>query len=207
MDFSRLYEVIRFWGPIAGLMVVAWNGYDYFQNFQTGADSPLKAKRAELDTVRLQNAALTRKGAELDAFVKRLEEKKIEITGLSQKLAEMRGALSDDVSMPDFMGLLVSEAKRVGLSVQSMVPGRRQAREYYSEYPVELKFRGVYAQAFTFLQRLSNLQRIVRVDRFDMRPTSHNATGRYVEIEGTIEVKTFSYLGSSADKVGKEAGK
>ena len=145
---------------------------------------------------------LDKKLKALEEFERQVESKKIEVAGLAERLGAVRGALAESVLMPDFVKLLVSEAKRVGLTVLSVTPSRRSEREYYYEYPVELRFHGVYAQAFSFMSRLANLQRIVRVDRFDMKPTSSSAS-RYVELEGSLLVKTFAYMGSQADKIGK----
>jgi len=54
------------------------------------------------------------------------------------------------------------------------------------------------------VNRLSNLQRIVRIESVDMKPVS-SAASKYVELEGSLEVKTFSYVGSKADQVGKDS--
>ena len=202
MDLTRLKEMIRVWAPIVGLAFAGYYAYDYYVVFQQDAGSPLNQKRSQQRDVKKENDALQKKLDELDAFARQVESKKIEVAGLAERLGEVRGALAEDVLMPDFVKLLVSEAKRVGLTVLSVTPSRKTEGEYYYEYPVELRFHGVYAQVFSFLSRLANLQRIVRVDRFDMKPTSSSAS-RYVELEGSLLVKTFAYMGSQADKIGK----
>lgn len=202
MDLLRLKEFIRVWAPLIGLAFAGYYSYDYYYVFKQDPGSPLAAKKTELLTVKKQNELLEGKVKELDEFARQLESKKEEVRALAQQLAESRGAIPDEVQMPDFMKMLVSEAKRVGLTVLSIVPAPKSAKEYYYEYPVDLKFRGIYAQVYSYLSRLSSLQRIVRVERFEMKPVGA-ASSKYVELEGSLEVKTFSYVGSKADQVGK----
>jgi len=204
MDFSRLKELIRVWAPVVGLVVAAWNAYDFYIGFQKDDGSPFRAKQLQLATLKKENVVLEKKVKELDEFVRQIEAKKSEVSELVQKLEETKGAIADEIQGPDFMKLLVTEAKRVGLTVLAITPARKAQKEYYLEFPVELKFRGVYAQVYSFLTRLANLQRIVRVDRFEMKPVTSSAA-KFVELEGMLELKTFSYLGSKADQIGKEA--
>lgn len=204
MNGLMLKELIRVWAPIVGLAFAGFYAYGYYFTFLDDPASPLSTRKAELKAIRGQNQALEKKVQELEEFKRQLEAKKEEVRSIAQQLSETKGALEDDVRMPDFMKMLVSEAKRVGLAVQSITPSRKQAQEYYFEYPVELKFRGIYAQVFSFMNRLSNLQRIVRVDRFEMKPVS-SAASKYVELEGVLQIKTFSYVGSKADQIGKDS--
>jgi len=204
MDLFRLKEFIRVWAPIIGLAFAGYYSYDYYYVFQQDPASPLAARKTELAAIKKQNEVLEGKMKELEEFSRQLEAKKEQIRSIAQQLADTRGALADDLLMPDFMKMLVSEAKRVGLTVLSITPARKGAKEYYYEYPVEVKFRGIYAQLYSYLSRISNLQRIVRVSRFDMKPIS-SSSSKFVELEGVLEVKTFAYVGSKADQVGKES--
>jgi Tfp pilus assembly protein PilO len=204
MGLYWLKEFIRVWAPIIGLAFAGYYSYDYYYAFQQAPDSPLAVRKTDLTVIKKQNEVLEGKRTELESFSRQLEAKKEQVRAIAQQLAETRGALADDLQMPEFMKMLVSEAKRVGLTVLSITPARKSAKEYCYEYPVEVKFRGIYAQLYSYLSRISNLQRIVHVSRFDMKPISSSG-GRFVELEGVLEVKTFSYIGSEADRVGKES--
>ena len=200
-----LKERLRVWAPFIGLLFAIYHAYDYYMVFKTDAASPLMTKNSELSLAIKQNKDLEGKVKSLEEFAKRQKADQENLLALVQQLAETKDALADDVQMPDFMKLVVSEAKRVGMNVLSIVPARKEKKEYYYEYPVEVKFRGLFAQVYSFVNRIASMQRIVRVEKFDMRPVA-NSFGKYVELEGSLELKTFSYLGSQADDVGKKKG-
>ncbi|NDD91356.1 hypothetical protein EBZ37_04655 [bacterium] len=204
MDLLAIRELIRVWAPIIGLAFGGYYAYDFYFNFQSDPASPLIAKQSELTESKRQTQVLEKKVTELEEFKKALESKQAEVLALAQQLAETKVAISDDVQLPDFMKLMVSEAKRVGLTVQSITPIKKIEQEFYYEYPVEVRFRGVFAQLYSFMTRLANLQRIVRIESFNVRPVS-KSSARFVELEGTIVLKTFSYVGSKADQVLKES--
>jgi Tfp pilus assembly protein PilO len=132
--------------------------------------------------------------------VKSLETKKQDVAQLSGKLFDLKAALSDRLDVPEFTQMIVTEAKRVGLSVQSIRPLKRTDTEFYREFPFELKFRGVFPQIYTFVSRVAALQKLVRIDKFSLAPVSSN-TSKFVELEGELELKTFAYLGSQADAI------
>ncbi len=204
MDLLSLREFVRVWAPMVGLAFAGYYSYDYYLVFQQDPGSPLAAKKTELAAIKKQNEVLQKKGTELEEFARQLEAKREQVRAIAQQLGETRGTIAEDVQMPDFMKMLISEAKRVGLTVLSITPARKTSREYYDEYPVSVKFRGIYAQVYSFVNRLSSLQRIVRIESVDMKPVS-SAASKYVELEGSLEVKTFSYVGSKADQVGKDS--
>jgi hypothetical protein len=65
-----------------------------------------------------------------------------------------------------------------------------------------MDFRGVYLQLLVFLERLANLERIVRTENITMHPVSSQKAA-YVELEGKLELKTYKYQGSKADDLVK----
>ncbi|MEN9723715.1 MAG: hypothetical protein RJB38_1701 [Pseudomonadota bacterium] len=204
MDATALLSRLRSLVPLVGLVFGGYQAYDYYVVFQQDEASPLAMKRNELQALEKQNKTLEKKLKDLEEFVKKLDAKKQEMQSIVDQLAQTKDSISNEVQMPDFVKLIVSEAKRTGLTVTAITPAKKVQQEYYIEYPVDLKFKGVFAQAYSFVSRLASLQRIVRIDKFDLKPLA-NASGKFIELEGALELKTFSYVGSKADQIGKEA--
>jgi len=102
---------------------------------------------------------------------------------------------------------LVSRAtQKVGLVVAGLKPEKQEAKEFYVQYPFALKFRGVYVQLVVFLKRLADMKRIIRIGDLEIKPAGPQ-TAKYVDIEGTLEILTYTYAGSKADEVAKSQGK
>ncbi|MFN7684007.1 MAG: type 4a pilus biogenesis protein PilO [Oligoflexia bacterium] len=187
--------------------VVLYSGWSYYQlhQFETAPDSDYSLKKGQLELAKKEIAILEKKNKEILDFVKALETKKVEVAGLSGKLLELRTTLTDRVDVPEFTRNVVTEAKRTGLTVLAIRPKPKADTEFYREFPFSLKFRGFYPQVVTFMGRIASMQRLVRLDQFKISPIS-SAAARFVELEGEVELKSFAYLASQADKVAEKPG-
>jgi Tfp pilus assembly protein PilO len=112
--------------------------------------------------------------------------------------------LSENLDLPEFMKTVLTEARRVGLFVVSLRPAGSTEKEYYGEHVFDFAFRGVFVQMMLFLDHMANVQKIVRVDNFNIRPRG-STSGRYVEIDGTVQLKAYRYIASKADSLGRDA--
>ncbi|MGK5084962.1 type 4a pilus biogenesis protein PilO [Bdellovibrionota bacterium FG-1] len=206
MNNERIKEVLERL-PLGFLLILymGYLGFDYY-SFTTASDSPLLQKQSEVANIKKNTVVVQEKLKVAHDFFKSLDAKRGEIRHLAQVLGEMKGSLSADVDVPSFMKMVVTEAKKVGLNVMGIKPIERKSHEYYEEQPFALGFKGVYVQLLVFLERLSNVQNIVRVDDFEIRPISASGA-RFVELEGVLQIKTFKYLGTKADEIGKAAYK
>ncbi|MBC7387280.1 MAG: type 4a pilus biogenesis protein PilO [Cryobacterium sp.] len=186
--------------------VLAYVAWDYY-SFTTDAQSELGLKRASLALKRSDAATKEKKFAEAKDFYKNLEKKREELRGLSNELATMKLTLTETNDIPAFMKLVLTEAKRVGLTVTGLSPLASQAKTYYIEQPFDLTFQGVYVQLIAFLDRLAQAERIVRVDDFTVKPKNNTSkNSRFIDLEGTIKVRSFVYLGTTEDEVASKGG-
>jgi Tfp pilus assembly protein PilO len=192
--------------PVVPILVLygAWAGWDYY-GFTTADDSPVRAREAQIQSAEEETRKTQAKLKELEEFARNLERKRAEVRGLASKLDEMKATLTEELDIPELVKLVVREAQKVGLTVVSIRPTEQKPSEFYVEQSFELAFKGVFVQLLVYLERLSSLERIVRVDNFDVKAAGAS-TSAYVELEGKIEVKAYRYNASSADQVAKEPG-
>ncbi len=183
------------------VIVLGWFAWDY-SSFTQDESSPLNLARKEIEAAKSDNERLQSRVKQGVEFVKTLEAKKAELRKLSEELNSMKGTLSETLDVPDFMKTVLAEAKHVGLTVVRLQPAEPVSKEFYQEQPFDFTFRGVYVQLTAFLERMSGIQKIVRVDNFNIRPVSPS-NARFVTLEGTVQVKAYRYLASKADEVGK----
>ena len=178
-------------------------GYDYY-SFMSDSDSPFQQRKAQLEKQRSDVTMLEGKIKQISEFMKGIEAKKVQLRRMAQELESMKSTITENLDVPDFMKTTVTEARRVGLTILSIKPLEPVKKEEYIEQPFECAFRGVYIQLVVFLERLASMQKVVRVENFQMHPIT-NPSGRFVELEGTLQIKAYRYLGSKADELGKEA--
>jgi Tfp pilus assembly protein PilO len=205
MDSAK--TVLTTWLPRLAIVFAIFVLYDYFMVFEKDPSSPLVMKRDERAKAQAMNETLRKKTEEAKKFYESLQKSREELRAAAQKLNEMKVVLTDRLDVPEFMKMVVTEGRRIGLTIQSLKPVTTSQKEYYVEHPFEMKFRGVYLQLLLFVKRMSNLQGIVRIDDIDVKPVGSQAA-QYVELSGTLILKTYRYLGSKADEIGsKEMGK
>ena len=181
--------------------LLAWMYMDYFK-FERGDDSPLAVQKKKLVAEQTEVNNLKKKIEDAKQFYLTLENKREELRAYVTKLAEMKATLSEDVNKPVIMDLITTEAKKAGLKVESIAPSPEKKQEYYIRQPFAFKFKGVYAQLLIFLNRLSDLKRILRVEEFKLIPDSRIRLGDQVTLlDGEITVYAFSYNSSQADEI------
>ena len=175
-------------------------GYQYYE-FTNDDGSPLVQKVHELESVKKENVALQVKLKASQEFYKTLDAKRAELRSMALKLEELKSSIPTQVDVPQFMKLVLTEAKRSGLSVSGLRPLESVKKDYYEEFPFAMGFRGYYAQLVLFMDRLASLQTIIRVDDFEVKPTG-DSVSRFVPLEGVLQVKAFRYAGNQKKGAG-----
>ena len=183
-------------------LYIAYLGYDYYW-FTTNSDSPLTQKLAQIETIKKENLRLQAEVKKANEFYENLNNQKGQLRNFAARLDEMKATLSEDLDVPSFVKMVITEAKKVGVTVLSLRPTKTASEEFFAENAFELKFKAVYVQLIVFLERLGNIQKIVRVDNFSLHPVTNTNNSRYVELEGVIEIKAYRYLASKADQIGR----
>lgn len=203
MEENQGFNLISKYAPLLALLFAGHQFWSFYSGYRTDPSSEYFVRTQQLEQSKRELKDLEKKNEEMVEFVKKLEAAKAELAAQSQQLIELKAAMAERVDVADFTRLVVTEAKRAGLTVLAIKPKARLEQEYYREFPFELKFRGVYPQILTFLSRVANLQRLIRVDSFGLKPVSDTGA-QFVQLEGQFEVKTFAYLGSQADGIGQK---
>ncbi len=201
MKLDRLKEIVD--KIPVGMLLFLYLGYlSYdFYAFRTDSESPLNLKAREVSKAQETKKKLELKLKEANKFVQTLEIKKAEVKKLALELQSMKETLSEKSDVPAFMKMIITEAKKIGVTVVSLRPGGVVDRDFYSETTYLLSFRGVFMQVAGFLDRILNVAEIVRVENLMLKPVA-SSRDRFVILEGSVDIKTYKYRGSNADSVG-----
>jgi len=167
---------------------LAWDHYEYI----AGLNSPLKQKEIEISQAKSDLAIFDKKKKEVEEFLRNLDTQRQKLRTLTQELSDMQGTLSDEMDIAEFIKMVVTEAKKVGLTVSGLQPTPEVKKELYYEQSFNMEFKGIYVQLLIFLQRISKVKKIIRTDEITISPSS-SGVGQYVEIRGKLVLKTFRY--------------
>jgi len=186
---------------LIGFGIVLYFGWQYY-DFENNEQSELNQEKARVVSIREDIDRKNKKLKEVEAFKQTVFDRRRKIDEMRAELDAKKLAVSERVDAAEFMGVLNGQARRVGLEVMRLEPGQSATKELYAEHPFKLSFRGVFVQFLVFLERLAKLDKIVRVDRFDVRPSSKAQVSRsLVELEGQLEMKVYRYVNSAADSL------
>lgn len=179
-------------------------GYGLMVFFTDEGSSPYLEKVKQLEQENARIVDLERKKREAEAFMQQLEAKRAELRAAAVELTKMRVSLGEELDIASFVKMLVTEAKRVNIRVQSIEPGReddnKDGKNLVVGQPFTFKFKGVFAQVIVFLERLLQSTRIVSVEGYDFSPIQATV-GRYAELDGSLTIKTYRYDRTKADEV------
>ncbi len=197
--------IARACGPLAVLYVL-YSAYDLYFVFPTDASSPTAQKASQIKTLQDDNVTLSNEVKAMEEFVKMLPSTTERVREAGKKLGEMKTNLSDVMDAGGFMKLIEREAKRVGVTILGIKSLEKIEKTFYVEQPFEVQFRGVFAQIYALLERISKVQRIIRVESFQMKPVTA-ATAKFVELEGVMQLKTYQYNESREDTLDQSSGR
>lgn len=166
-------------------------GFDYYF-FNKDSSSIFVTKKKELRKIKENNNNLKNKIQELDDFFKNLETKKKLLKNKMTEVDGFNGLLTEKFDVPAFVKMTLTEAKKAGLSVQSLKPKEVKEKDHYSENIFQLNIQGVFEQILTFLERMSKVSEVIHIENFSIKSVDPYQA-RLVQLEGFFELKTYRY--------------
>ncbi len=185
------------------LMLFGFLGYLGFQyyTFSYSPEGEVELHRAALASANSELEGLKKKLSDGNKFMKSLDQKREEIRAQIVKLGEYQGALSEAPDVPVLLRLLDTEAKRAELKVDRIEPGKKDQREYYLEQEFKLDVRGSFQNLLLFIHRVSQLQRILRIEGVTLRIASTSLSAKAITLSASLSVRAYQYSLSKEDKL------
>ena len=183
------------------LIFICYLGYIgiQFYGYQYASDGQVETQHAQLKQSQDELDGLKKKLVEAKKFMQTLDVKKEELRAQVKKLDEYQGVLSESLDVPPLIKILLTEAKRIQLKVDKIEPGRQGVKEFYIEQEFKLNFKGTYSQMVLFAQKISQMQRVLRIESFSLRPVDANSTRVSNQLDGQFTVRAYQYAPSKED--------
>ena len=202
MDQSQLANLLRKipW-PIIAIFFALYTAYDVYMVFLSDPGSPLNQLKSRVPVIQADLDNKKKRISEMQSFVNEMEVKREQVRILAGRLEELetRGDLAEQQDLPSLIRQISTEAKKIGIQLESFAPAGKKDQQFYTEHEFKLRLRGIYVQLIVFLDRITSLQRLFRVDDFHLAPAGPQDR-RFVELTAEVTLKSFTYLRSEADK-------
>lgn len=188
---------------LLAVIYLGFIGYQYYE-FQSTPEGEYELHQVKKSAASKELDALKIKLSEGKKFMQVFELKKQELKTRSLKLAEYQGAMSDALDIPALIKLLLTEAKKIQIKVDHIEPGKSAQREFYFEQDFKLDVKGTYSQLVIFAQRVAQLQRILRIETFSLKPFGDTGPARVGSmLSAQLSIRAYQYTISKEDSMGK----
>jgi len=183
------------------LIFVIYLGYTgvQFYEFSSSPDGQVEQHQVKMKQVREELDGFRKKLVEGQKFMKSLELRKTELRERVAKLSEYQGMLSEGLDVPSLIKMLLTETKKIQLKVDKIEPGRRIPKEFYVEQEFKLNVRGSFSQMVLFAQRVSQLQRILKIESFSFKPSVATGSRSSNQLDALLSVRAYQYTPSKED--------
>ena len=187
---------------VIAIAFAAYLAYTYY-NFSYAPDGAVEQHRTALTNSQGEINGLKQKLAEGKKFMQALDVKKLEIQAQVKKLGDYQGALSEAPDVASLVKMLLTEAKKLDIKVDRIEPGRKTQKEYYLDQEFKIDVRGSYQQILLFAARVAQLQRILRIEAYNMKAAPTNLSPRATTLLASLSVRAYQYTLSKEDQIGK----
>lgn len=147
------------------------------------AMAELEQAEAREQELRSQFRTMQSKAARLDAYREQLAD-------MEESFGAMLRQLPDETDMESLLEDLSQTSNAAGLKVNFFKPGSEQRKEFYAEYPIQLRVSGEYHEFGAFVSGLAALPRIVTLHNISISPSGSDGSN----LGMTLTAKTYRYL-------------
>lgn len=173
---------------VAAAIVGGWYYFFYLDAVaaRTSAEAAVVAAQKELD------AAKTKRD-NFDAEKQKVEE-------AEKRLDAQREVLPLNASTVDnLMQTFQQQSRLVGMTVESWTNEPEEFEDFYARMPIRVRATGTWTQVGEFFRRVSELKRIVSVDRLSLKSTAKPAKDgekpeEHPGLEVEFEAATYRFL-------------
>lgn len=163
----------------------------------------IRKQITRLNAAEKQNAQLRitfetkqHQAANLDAYKKQLRE-------MQQSFGEMLRQLPSKTEVPGLLEDISQAGLASGLEFKLFAPAQELQHDFYAELPIKILVVGHYQQLARFVSRVANLDRIVTLHDFQIKPEEKDgkikASPKNLpseKLQMTITAKTYRYADS-----------
>jgi type IV pilus assembly protein PilO len=193
-----LQKLLRLKTPVkiaATLGVIVLLAGAYVGLFYLDIEDQIKGARARAGQLQGEKASYETRKREYQAY-------RTELTQLQQEQRDLLKALPKQAEIPTFLSNLQEQAELSGLEIVSLSIDAEQPSDLYIRIPVRIDVRGTYHSITKFFKNLSELPRIVNVEKLSLaidkaeRAISPHLRAKFVAV-------TFRYRGTGGAKKGR----
>jgi Tfp pilus assembly protein PilO len=180
---SKIGKLFWLWIPLTiGLVVM-----DY-QEWDTNTYQPLLQ---QVESLKAEVAQAEASLARVEEYRKRKDEKLAEYNALLDEFEKVRKEFPDSPALPSLLKSLADISERIGLEFSNFKPAGEVPVELLKAAQIDVKIKGSYVQLMSFLDQVSNLQRIVNAEVLTLKPGTTLENNQFRSIDAELKILTY----------------
>lgn len=182
------------------LIVAGWYFLFYQDAVAARASAEANLRKAETELARLEK--------EEQNFLER-ERKQAELE--AQMQAQLEKLPTSASTVDNLMQTFQQQARLVGMTVESWTPKPEEKQDFYAKLPISIRATGTWPQLGEFFRRVSELDRIVSVDKLSLKVRGRkgdavDAVGHPI-LNVEFEAATYRFLSEAERSASKSSKK
>jgi Tfp pilus assembly protein PilO len=174
--------------PVLWLLLLVGLCYMDHQEWEQNTYLPMlqdiEGKKIELQTVEADLA-------KIDDFIKNRDAKRAELDRVQNEFDAVRKEFPPTPALPALLKSLADITEKLGMEFASFKPGGPVAVELLQAVSIDVRLKGSYVQIMSFLDSVSNLQRIVNTETLFLKPGSSNENASFKSIDADLKILTY----------------
>ncbi|MDY0361567.1 MAG: type 4a pilus biogenesis protein PilO [Desulforegulaceae bacterium] len=118
-------------------------------------------QKEEIESLKKKQENLSSQVSIAKTKVAQLEKIKKELENRQEEFLVVTKALPDTKEIPALVDSLSASANESGLTLESIVPGGENPKDFYAEIPISMKMSGGFHETALFFDKVSRFSRIV----------------------------------------------
>lgn len=180
-----LWQRILLFVFVSAAIVGGWYYFFYLDavDARTAADKALATAETELVAAK----------AKRDNF----DSEQARIAEAEKQIAAQRDVLPLNASTVDnLMQTFQQQSRLVGMNLESWQNGDEELEDFYARMPIKIRATGTWQQVGEFFRRVSELKRIVSVDKLALKAREKEdlPPGEHPRLEVEFEAATYRFL-------------
>jgi type IV pilus assembly protein PilO len=149
-------------------------------------------KTVEINKLQSQQKKLENEISKVEKASREITKHRAEMAETKLMFAKASALLPQQQEIPSLLISISDIGQNSGLDFLSFIPKSEMRKEFYADIPVDIKVRGTYHNVGVFLDKISDLSRIVTVSNINMGGPKLQA-GEMI-LESTFSLVTYRFV-------------
>jgi len=183
-----MFKILLKINPVLWILLLVGLCYMDHQEWEQNVYQPLLQ---EIESKKIELKRVEADLAKIDDFIKNRDAKRAELDRVQNEFDAVRKEFPPTPALPSLLKSLADITEKLGMDFASFRPAGDVPVELLQAAQIDVKLRGSYVQIMSFLDSVSNLERIVNTEALTLRPGAEKENATFKSIDADLKILTY----------------